>query len=60
MALESEFGSDVTSIDIFVFPGCYSNRLTDLGPPSNPTCEPFIVRAAGWLFDGAFGIASPY
>ncbi|XP_065835746.1 laminin subunit beta-1-like [Oscarella lobularis] len=54
MALESEFGSDVTSIDIFVFPGCYSNRLTDLGPPSNPTCEPFIVRAAGWLFDGAF------
>ncbi|XP_065835241.1 laminin subunit alpha-1-like [Oscarella lobularis] len=54
MPLQSEFGSEVTNNEIFVFPGCYSNRLTELGPPSNPACEPFTVRASGWLFDGAF------
>ncbi|XP_065835236.1 laminin subunit beta-2-like isoform X2 [Oscarella lobularis] len=54
MPLQSEFGSDVTNNDIFGFPGCYIDRLTELGPPSNPTCEPFAVRASGWLFGGAF------
>ena len=57
MPLQSEFGSDVTNNDIFGFPGCYIDRLTELGPPSNPTCEPFAVRASGWLFGGAFGKA---
>ena len=55
MPLQSEFGSDVKNDDVFVFPSCYTDRLTELGPPSNPACEPFTVRAAGWLFDGAFG-----
>ena len=60
MPLESEFGSDVRNGEIFVFPGCYTDRLAELGPPSNPVCEPFAVRAAGWLFDGGSGTASPY
>ena len=55
MPLQSEFGSDVTNNDIFGFPGCYTDRLTELGPPRYPACEPFTFRAAAWLFGRAFG-----